>query len=103
MNLFVIIGCWVVFWFWIIEVVVDVVGIGDMIGSLGDVECWTGGLVGFVCCFCGILCDGFGGIGGVWCFFLGLGVLVFWVKFWLIVGGCLMFRFGVGIGFCFCL
>ena len=53
----------------------DAAGTGDMTGSLGDVECWTGGLVGLVCCLCGISCDGFGGIGGACCSPLGSGVL----------------------------
>ena len=28
----------------------DTAGTGDMTGSLGEVECWMGGLVGLVCC-----------------------------------------------------
>jgi len=32
------------------EAAVDAAGTGDLAGNLGDIKCWTGGLVGLDCC-----------------------------------------------------
>ena len=73
---------------------------GDLAGSLGDAECWTGGLVGLVRWFWSISCDGFGGIEGGLSSPLDASVLAGWAKPWLNAGGCLMFRLGAGTGLC---